>query len=124
MFHINWGWSGSSDGYFKLDAMTPGTSDFTQWHGAVIGLQPDTSYHGYDPAAIDPRQVERTMAYGQVGHIRVSGCEGKAVVVYDLMGRPVAQRSAREGKEWTVAVRQGIYVVRVGNQLGRKVVVL
>jgi len=124
MFHINWGWSGSSDGYFKLDAMTPGNSDFTQWHGAVIGLQPDTSYHGYDPAAINPRQIERTMAYGQVGHIRVSGCEGKAVVVYDLMGRPVAQRSAREGKEWTLAVRQGIYVVRVGNQLGRKVVVL
>lgn len=24
-FHINWGWGGTSDGYFKLSALTPGT---------------------------------------------------------------------------------------------------
>ena len=51
-FHINWGWSGSSDGYFRLSALNPyeqgigGSStldgfSFTQ--DAVIGIQPYTS---------------------------------------------------------------------------------
>ncbi|MGM9802668.1 MAG: C10 family peptidase [Muribaculaceae bacterium] len=42
-FHINWGWSGNCDGYFKLSALTalPGNSyyDFTPDQGAVIGIK-------------------------------------------------------------------------------------
>lgn len=45
-FHFNWGWSGSGDGNFALDAMTPdylGTGggtlgDFSYYHEAVIGI--------------------------------------------------------------------------------------
>jgi hypothetical protein len=39
-FHINWGWSGSSNGYFLLDDLTPGTNNFTQNHAAIFGIQP------------------------------------------------------------------------------------
>lgn len=47
-FHFNWGWSGSGDGYFALDAMTPdnlGTGggdlgDFTYYQDAVTGIVP------------------------------------------------------------------------------------
>lgn len=39
-FHINWGWSGSSNGYFLLDDLTPGTNNFTQNHAAIFGMQP------------------------------------------------------------------------------------
>ncbi|MBO4587735.1 MAG: C10 family peptidase [Bacteroidales bacterium] len=47
-FHFNWGWSGSGDGYFALDAMTPdylGTGggdlgDFTYYQDAITGIVP------------------------------------------------------------------------------------
>lgn len=46
-FHINWGWGGTSDGYFLLDALNPetlgiggGSGGFNFTQGAVIGAQP------------------------------------------------------------------------------------
>ena len=48
-FHINWGWSGRSDGYFRLSALNPydqgigGSSTldgFSFSQGAIIGIQP------------------------------------------------------------------------------------
>ncbi len=39
-FHINWGWSGLYDGYFTLNDLTPGNSDYTLYQDAVIGIKP------------------------------------------------------------------------------------
>lgn len=46
MFHMNWGWSGTSDGYFALSALDPdalgaggGAGGFNYYQGAVIGVQ-------------------------------------------------------------------------------------
>lgn len=48
LYHINWGWGGSSDGYYKLSVLNPGalgigggnSSDgFTNGQGACIGIQ-------------------------------------------------------------------------------------
>lgn len=49
-FHINWGWGGMSDGYFRLSGLTPdaqgagGSSSSDGYNlslGAIIGVQPD-----------------------------------------------------------------------------------
>ncbi len=40
-FHVNWGWSGSSNGYFLVSSLTPGSSDFSESQGAVVGIFPD-----------------------------------------------------------------------------------
>lgn len=124
LFHINWGWSGSANGYFKLDAMTPSGNDFTQWHGAIIGLEPDTTYRGYPPASISPSAPTGATAYGTAGRIVVKGCGNATVQVYDLMGRLVAQRGSSPAAVWTITLRNGIYIVRVGNQKGKKVAVM
>ena len=42
-FHFNWGWGGSSDGYFLLDYLTPGSYDFTLDHELIINFYPDTT---------------------------------------------------------------------------------
>ena len=51
-FHINWGWGGSSDGYYRLSALNPyeqgigGSSSldgFSYSQDAVIGIQPPTT---------------------------------------------------------------------------------
>lgn len=40
LFHFNWGWGGSADGYFSLTALTPVSSNYSDGQQAVIGIQP------------------------------------------------------------------------------------
>lgn len=50
-FHVNWGWGGISDGYFRLSAMQPSELDFNYSFDMdfIIGIKPqtntDTSMH-------------------------------------------------------------------------------
>jgi hypothetical protein len=39
-FHINWGWSGSYNGYFELTDLSPGNYTFNSVQGAVVGIAP------------------------------------------------------------------------------------
>ncbi len=39
-FHIDWGWAGSSNGYFYLSNLTPGTSNFNSGQEMIIGIEP------------------------------------------------------------------------------------
>ncbi len=46
-FHFNWGWGGSSDGYFTIDALNPGSlgtgggaGGFNAYQTAIIGIKP------------------------------------------------------------------------------------
>ncbi|MCR5179753.1 MAG: leucine-rich repeat protein [Bacteroidaceae bacterium] len=47
-FHINWGWGGSSDGYFMLNKLNPSSQGiggseggYSDWPEAVIGVEPE-----------------------------------------------------------------------------------
>ncbi|MFO7670569.1 MAG: C10 family peptidase [Bacteroidales bacterium] len=42
-FHMNFGWSGSQNGYFTLDLINPGNNDFSSSQGAMIGISPPLS---------------------------------------------------------------------------------
>ena len=46
-YHINWGWGGNSNGFFRLDALNPsilgtggGSGGFNDHQSAVIGIAP------------------------------------------------------------------------------------
>lgn len=41
-FHFNWGWGGTYDGYFLVDALTPKKSKegYTEKHQVIIGIEP------------------------------------------------------------------------------------
>ena len=43
-FHMNWGWSGSDNGYFRLDSLSSGGYDFNSSQGAVINIYPASGY--------------------------------------------------------------------------------
>ena len=43
-FHFNWGYGGSGDGYFTLEALDPLEFNFSYNQHAVIGIVPDTLY--------------------------------------------------------------------------------
>lgn len=39
-FHMNWGWGGSSNGYFNIDVLNPSGGDFSSWQQALFGIIP------------------------------------------------------------------------------------
>ncbi|HRY33496.1 MAG TPA: C10 family peptidase [Bacteroidales bacterium] len=45
--HFNWGWSGSYDGYFYLNALNPGGSNFNLVQELIINIHPDTLQYTY-----------------------------------------------------------------------------
>jgi hypothetical protein len=52
-YHFNWGWGGAYDGYFYMNALTPGSYNWYNAHLAVIGIQPNginerIEFAGYD----------------------------------------------------------------------------
>lgn len=54
-FHFNWGWGGSSDGYFRINALNPGslgsgggTGGFNSGQQAIIGVKPPSGSVNYD----------------------------------------------------------------------------
>ena len=57
LFHVNWGWSGVSDGYFRLTALDPnvqgtGGADHRAYgvdQGAIFGLKPGDTSHADAP---------------------------------------------------------------------------
>ena len=40
-FHFNWGWSGSYNGYYYLNDLTPGGYEFTIDQGAIFDIRPN-----------------------------------------------------------------------------------
>ncbi len=40
-FHLNWGWSGSYNGYYLLEDLTPGGYSFNSGQGAIIDIRPN-----------------------------------------------------------------------------------
>lgn len=50
-YHLNWGWTGVDDGYYTIDNLKPGSSDFTKDHTAILGIQP--YYYPTDVALSD-----------------------------------------------------------------------
>lgn len=48
-FHINWGWSGSGNGYYAV----PRFEEFTSGHGAVLGMKPNAGGRYSDILFVD-----------------------------------------------------------------------
>ncbi|MBN1426434.1 C10 family peptidase [Candidatus Fermentibacteria bacterium] len=51
-FHFNWGWSGSYNGYYYLNDLTPGSYNFTDGQGGSFNLFPNNSLDSTPPGAI------------------------------------------------------------------------
>jgi hypothetical protein len=43
-YHMNWGWSGSANGYYYLNNLNPGGYTFNQYQSAVVHITPDATY--------------------------------------------------------------------------------
>lgn len=81
LYHFNWGWGGSRNGYFKLSATNPdGANDFPGYvfgNSAVIGIQPATGVVPTDPNADD--EWETVTIEGVVANALSCTLEGTTV---------------------------------------------
>ncbi len=66
------------------------------------------------PVGVETVEEDAFRVYADGGRIVVKGADGERIQVYDIMGRPVADRS----------LPTGVYMVRVGIRPAQKVVVL
>lgn len=64
-YHFNWGWSGSYDGYFYTDNLTPGGSNFNLAQELIIHAVPDTNAYVYPPLCNGYQEYEEL--YGTIG---------------------------------------------------------
>ncbi|MBU2651583.1 MAG: C10 family peptidase [Bacteroidetes bacterium] len=55
-YHFNWGWSGSYDGYFYTDNLSPGGSNFNLAQEVIINAVPDTNQYSY-PVFCDGNKI-------------------------------------------------------------------
>lgn len=53
MFHINWGWNGSANGYFRLSALDPSGFNFSEMQSMIVGIKPDESKKDFSFAFVD-----------------------------------------------------------------------
>lgn len=72
-FHMNWGWGGYLNGYFLLDALTPGTGgtgsgagSYNEGQQALIGIKPPDASQTYQLEIYDDVKTNKsTIAYGE-----------------------------------------------------------
>jgi hypothetical protein len=43
LYHMNWGWGGSGDGYFDIDVLNPNGLDFSLGQQAIFGIVPNAT---------------------------------------------------------------------------------
>jgi len=60
---MNWGWSGSSNGYFYLTNLNPGGYTFNSQQGAVVHIEPNTSLY---PSYCNGTTLVNTYDFGSI----------------------------------------------------------
>ena len=72
---------------------------------------------------IDDVDANGTTIFSQNGNIVVRGAEQQTIRVYDLVGRMLMQTTNAAAEETFRMERTGVYLVQVGNNAARRVIV-
>lgn len=81
-FHINWGWDSVFNGYYYLDDLTPGSSNFNFRQGAIFKVMPD----GVDVALV----IDRSGSMGGSGYMEPAKTAASTFVSFMQNGDGVA----------------------------------
>ena len=109
-YHINWGWSGSYNNYFALNAFNGGGSTYNQYQQMVIGVQPPTMI---PRLKVSQRSLSMECFKGQTASatftLKGSNLEADATLtindpeeVFSLDETTLKMEDAKEGKTFTV----------------------
>jgi hypothetical protein len=62
-FHINWGWGGTHDGWYPLNALNPGNYDFNYGNAIRINIKPDEGNIGSNEMALLNFSTDKTSVF-------------------------------------------------------------
>jgi PKD repeat protein len=96
-FHINWGWSGNSNGYFLIDNLAPGSYNFSYYQMAIFNLHPNQAPPPLNPVmdfeaipdfslTFDPWTVsdmDGDSTYGIQNHVFLHNYEPYAYIAFN-----------------------------------------
>lgn len=87
-FHINWGWGGYANGYYIVEALSPGTTSFNNGQTVIIGIEPDSSIIAgvKEVAADNALQIYPNPATNVV-NIDLNGLKTTQIRILDAEGR-------------------------------------
>lgn len=133
LFHVNWGWTGTSDGYFLLSALDPkeqgiggSTAGYSLNMSAIFGVRPgqktsinDVPVHLWMEGGF--KAVQSSTIRGGMVNFAISGTNGRAInrcpVTFNGIGSALKFVSTTDGKEY-YAHCDGSYVSNVAPLYG------
>lgn len=89
-FRVNWGWSGSGNGYFNLDLNIPGSYKFNLYQDAILGCKPDKS------GIFTPDEVAEQTSFKYNNKIINLSCGIKYDLIVTKEGRSVLEKLNQE----------------------------
>lgn len=110
-YHINWGWNGRFDGYYKLDLLNPRDYLFSSFHSIILnvrGTSTDVTTRGNDLIQVYPNPTENIIT---VQH----GTNVRRIQVFDLCGKLI-QTVETNGEKSLISltsVAPGTYFLRL-----------
>jgi hypothetical protein len=88
LFHNNWGWSGSMNGYYNINNLAPGSNDFNYNQGAIIGIKPKEA--GPIDIVLSNNSVKEKRPAGTfVGIVSIDDEMPDTLYSYSLKGNPI-----------------------------------
>ena len=94
-FYINWGWSGSGNGYYAIDAFAYGTHSFPYNQDAVLGMKPA----GYDPQEGDLDEVTTVDFDPSTRTVTLETFRDVSYTFTDSSGQAVTRGVSKEGRK-------------------------
>jgi hypothetical protein len=109
-FHINFGWGGYKDNWYKLPDPGGFSYGWTKIEGIIVDIIPTTTavheYTRQQPLTVYPNPVTDLL------HIKDLPCEAVDYAIFDVTGRMVAAGST-EGTVSVVGLQKGIYLLQI-----------
>jgi len=109
-FHINWGWTGSYNGFFTIDDLTPGSSNFNKNNQAIIGISPtcnevpqditDLSYTTVNSGITKHEQARNNITIPASGKTLTINSGGKLIFTAGIRIKLTPGFSAKNGSEF------------------------
>jgi len=121
-FHMNWGWSGSDDGYYYPTSLVVGGYDFNQAVGAIIGIMP--SYKGLGVAQVSSTNANFKVypnPSNGIFNVSLENITGNPqITIYNVLGQQVYSAKLTTGQTSVNLSNQskGVYIYKVVNETG------
>ncbi len=91
--HMNWGWSGTDDGYYSATKLAPAGSgfDFTSNLGAIIGIEPPSQAAGVAQVSTNTSTKVYPNPSNGVFNVEIGSVSGSPqIYIYNVLGQEVS----------------------------------